>query len=106
VRFELSGEEVVLRVNTADFGAGEERIDATYKGDPMTVGYNASYLLDILKSMDSERVVLRLDKPTAAGVIEPEGGLAEKDEELLCLIMPLRLPDTAEVATAGAGRRG
>lgn len=106
VRFELAGDEVTLRVNTADFGSGEERIEATYKGEAMTVGYNASYLLEILKSMDSERVVVRLDKPTAAGVIEPEGGLADKDEELLCLIMPLRLPDIAEVATAGVGRRG
>ncbi len=106
VRFELSADQVLLRVNTADFGSGEERIDATYKGEPITVGYNATYLLDILKSMDSERVVFRLDKPTTAGVIEPEGGLPDKDEELLCLIMPLRLPDTAEVATAGAGRRG
>jgi len=105
VRFELSSDQVVLRVNTADYGAGEERIEATYQGDSLTVGYNATYLLDILKSMDSERVVFRLDKPTTAGVIEPEGGLSDKDEELLCLIMPLRLPETAEAATAGAGRR-
>ena len=105
VRFELGSSEVTLRVNTADVGSGEEVIKGEYDGDSMTVGYNANYLLDILKSFDSEKVALRLDKPTSAGVIEPEGGLPDADEDLLCLIMPLRLPDAPEVATAGAASR-
>jgi DNA polymerase-3 subunit beta len=100
VRFELNKTEVVLRVNTADVGAGEETVEGSYDGDPMVVGYNAIYLLDILKSLDSEKVVFRLDKPTSAGVIEAEGGLSDKDEDLLCLIMPLRLPEVAEVGAA------
>jgi DNA polymerase-3 subunit beta len=104
VRFELDKKQVVLRVNTADVGAGEETIDGEYDGEPMVVGYNANYLLDILKSLDSEKVVFRLDKPTSAGVVEPEGGLPDKEEDLLCLIMPLRLPDAPEVAEVGAAK--
>jgi hypothetical protein len=38
--------------------------------------------------------------------VEPEGGLADKEEDLLCLIMPLRLPEPSETAGAGAARRG
>jgi DNA polymerase-3 subunit beta len=104
VRFELNKNEVVLRVNTADVGSGEETIEGNYDGEPMVVGYNANYLLDILKSLDSEKVVFRLDKPTSAGVVEPEGGLSDKEEDLLCLIMPLRLPDAPEVAGVGAAK--
>ena len=104
VRFELNKNEVVLRVNTADVGSGEETIEGNYDGEPMVVGYNANYLLDILKSLDSEKVVFRLDKPTSAGVVEPEGGLSDKEEDLLCLIMPLRLPDAPEVAEVGAAK--
>jgi DNA polymerase-3 subunit beta len=105
VRLELESNRATVRVNTADVGAGEETIDARYDDEPMTVAYNANYVLDILKSMEGERVVLRLDKPTSAGVVEPEGELADKDEDLLCLLMPLRLPETVEMAGAGAARR-
>jgi hypothetical protein len=40
-------------------------------------------------------VVLKLNSPLSAGVLEPVGPLPQAEEELLCLIMPLRLPDTA-----------
>jgi hypothetical protein len=34
-----------------------------------------------------------LNRPLSAGVLKPVGELPQADEELLCLIMPLRLPD-------------
>ena len=37
----------------------------------------------------------RLNTALSAGVVEPVGALPQADEELLCLIMPLRLPDAA-----------
>jgi len=46
-----------------------------------------------LKSIQSEKVVLRLGTALGAGVVEPVAGLPQSDEDLLCLIMPLRLPD-------------
>ena len=106
VRLDVGPNRVTVRVNTADVGSGEETIEGRYDDEPLSVAYNANYLLDILKSLDTERAVVRLDKPTNAGIVEPDGGLTDKDEELLCLIMPLRLPETNEVAMAGAGRRG
>jgi DNA polymerase-3 subunit beta len=106
VKLELAAGKVTVRVNTTDVGAGEETIEAKYAEEPMAVAYNANYLLDILKSLDSERVALRLDRPTNAGIVEPEGGLKEAEEDLLCLIMPLRLPEPSEMAGAGEGRRG
>ena len=106
VRFELSANQVVLRVNTADVGSGEETIEGSYDGGEMVVGYNAIYLLDILKSIESEKVIFRLDKPTSAGVIEPDGPLSDENESQLCLIMPLRLPETPEMAAAGAAEKG
>ena len=43
----------------------------------------------------------------SAGIVEPVGALPQADEELLCLVMPLRLPDNAPTAeTAKAGARG
>jgi DNA polymerase-3 subunit beta len=60
----------------------------------MEIGYNATYLLDVLRGIPTEQVLFRLNTPLAAGVVEPVGALPDSEEELLCLIMPLRLPDT------------
>jgi DNA polymerase-3 subunit beta len=59
----------------------------------MEIGYNASYLLDILRSIPTERVVFRLKTALSAGLIEPAGAMPHAEESMLCLIMPLRLPD-------------
>jgi DNA polymerase-3 subunit beta len=97
VRFAVGPSEVRLSVNTADVGSGEESIEATYDGDELEVGYNANYLLDILKTIETENVHFRLNTAISAGIIEPAGALAEGSEDILCLIMPLRLPEPAAV---------
>jgi DNA polymerase-3 subunit beta len=85
-----------LGVSSAtELGSGEHSLEAEYAGDDMDIGYNAGYLLEILRSVPTERVVLKLNSPLSAGVLEPVGALPQAEEELLCLIMPLRLPDTA-----------
>ena len=93
VRFSLGASSLGVSSAT-ELGAGEHRIAAEYKGEQMEIGYNATYLLDVLRGIPTEQVAFRLNTPLAAGVVEPVGALPEADEELLCLIMPLRLPDT------------
>lgn len=93
IRFSLRGEKFAVSSATADFGAGEQAVEADYKGEDMEIGYNAKYLLQILRSIPTERVSFRLKTALSAGVVEPVGALPQGDEEMLCLIMPLRLPD-------------
>jgi len=92
VRFSLA--DGTLGVSSAtELGAGRHEIGAQYRGEAMEIGYNATYLIDMLRSISSEKVVMRLGTALGAGLVEPVGGLSESDEDLLCLIMPLRLPD-------------
>ena len=93
VRFSLRAAALGVSSATPEFGAGEQQLEAQYGGEPMEIGYNASYLLDILRSIPTEEVVFRLKTPTSAGIVEPVGALPQADESLLCLLMPLRLPD-------------
>ncbi len=97
VRFGVAPAEVRLSVNTADVGSGEETVEAKYDGDELEVGYNANYLLDILRTIETENVLFRLNTSISAGIVEPEGALSDGSEEVLCLIMPLRLPEPAAV---------
>jgi DNA polymerase III subunit beta len=94
VRFSLGPKSLGISSAT-ELGAGEHRIGAEYKGEPMEIGYNATYLLDVLRCIPTEQVLFRLNTPLAAGVVEPVGALPQSEEELLCLIMPLRLPDSS-----------
>jgi len=93
VRFSLSKGKLGISSTTPELGAGEQQLAAEYGADDMEIGYNASYLLDILRSIPTDQVVFRLKTALSAGLIEPAGDLPEGDESLLCLIMPLRLPD-------------
>lgn len=89
VRLAIEAGEIRVSTNTPEVGDASEIIDAKYDGEGMEVGFNAQYLLDVLRHMETEEVLLRLGGSTSAGLVEPSG-LGE-DESYLCLVMPLRL---------------
>ena len=92
IKFALHKDRVDLSVSTADIGEGQETVPSVeYVGDEMDVGYNANYILDILRSMDSDEAKFSLNTPLNAGLVEPVQ--KEEGEDLLCLIMPLRLTE-------------
>jgi len=93
VRFAIRKGKLGVSSTTPELGAGEQQLDADYDGEDLDIGYNAGYLLDILRSITTEQVAFRLKTALSAGLVEPVGALPEEGEELLCLIMPLRLPD-------------
>jgi DNA polymerase-3 subunit beta len=89
VRLTLSKKKVELVVSTPDVGEAREEIPAKFGGDSMEVGYNANYLLDVLKHMDGEDVRFLLGTVVGAAVINAMD--QTEDEEYMCLLMPLRL---------------
>lgn len=95
LRFSLSKGALGVSSTTPELGAGRRELDADYDGENMEIGYNASYLLDVLRNIPTERVAFHLKTSLSAGIVEPVGALPQAEEELLCLIMPLRLPDVA-----------
>jgi DNA polymerase-3 subunit beta len=94
VRFSVASGSLGVSSAT-ELGAGDHKVGAEFEGEPMEIGYNAAYLIDILRSFEGEQVLFRLNNALAAGVVEPVGGLKQAEEDLLCLVMPLRLPDAA-----------
>lgn len=91
VRFSLKKDLLVLSARTQDIGEAREEIEAQYDAEEMDLGYNAVYLGDVLRAMDSEDVLVSLSTPLNAGLFEPmEQG---ENENYLCLVMPLRLVD-------------
>jgi len=89
IRLAVGSDALTISVNTPDVGEAVEEVHCHFKSDPMDIGYNARYLLDILKSMDTEDVTFLLDRSDSAGMLVPVGGSEEL--EYRCLLMPLRL---------------
>ncbi|MGQ0722124.1 MAG: DNA polymerase III subunit beta [Candidatus Eiseniibacteriota bacterium] len=91
VRLSVKRDNLVLSARTQDIGEAQEEVEAQYGGEELDLGYNANYLAEILRNMETEDVLMSLNTPLAAGLLEPlEQGA---DENYLCLLMPLRLVD-------------
>jgi DNA polymerase-3 subunit beta len=91
VKLSLRESELTFFVSTPDVGEANERMSMEYDGEPLEIGFNASYLLEVLKYAESEQVKLTFKSPERATLITPAG--APSDEDYLALVMPLRLQE-------------
>lgn len=91
VRLAFAAGTLRFSVSTPDLGEAHDEIAITYQGDPLEIGFNASYLLEILKYMPTDEVRLTFKAPERAATVEPVGW--DDPASYLCLVMPLRLVD-------------
>jgi len=91
VKLAFSGGNLKFSVNTPDLGEAQDEISVSYDGDPLEIGFNANYLLEILKYTPTQEVRLTLKAPERAATLEPVGW--DDAASYLCLVMPLRLVD-------------
>lgn len=71
----------------ADVGDAEGQVEAELEGDPVTVAFNARYLIEALQNVDAERLALELNGPLSSGVFRPID-----DADYVHVIMPVRTP--------------
>jgi len=92
IRLVFTKDNVHLNVLTPDLGEGEDELELHYEGDELEIGFNANYLLEVLRYMPTEEIKLTFKAPERAATVEP---VSSGDQELdyLCLVMPLRLLD-------------
>lgn len=92
VKFSIKENLLELTAANFDFGGeAKETMKISYGAQPMDIGYNANYILDVLKQLDDEEVRFELDSPTTAAVIKPNK--SPDAESSIYLVMPLRLMD-------------
>jgi DNA polymerase-3 subunit beta len=91
VKFGVKKGSLTLSTSNADVGGeGVEVIDCDFDGEPVEIGYNATYITDILSKMPGQEVIFEFSSPVAAGLVySPD---ISKDD-FLCLVMPLRLAE-------------
>jgi DNA polymerase-3 subunit beta len=87
VTAEPEQDRVVIRADAQDLGRGSESLAAAISGDEITVAFNARYLIDGLKAMSSEQVVLQANAATLPVVLEQVGD----DAGFTYLVMPVQV---------------
>jgi DNA polymerase-3 subunit beta len=91
VRLRITGQELIMNAEDIDFSnEGVERLECTYQGDDMEIGFNSKFLLEILNNMDTEEICIQLSIPTRAGIVVPAHN-ENPDEDILMLVMPVML---------------
>ncbi len=91
IRLSFNAGMLKFSVSTPDLGDAQDELPIRYDGDPLDIGFNAAYLLEILRQMPTDEVRMTFRAPERASTIEPEGW--SDPTKYLCLLMPLRLVD-------------
>jgi DNA polymerase-3 subunit beta len=91
IRMTLSNGACKLSVQTPDLGEAQEEVAIAYDGEGLDIGFNATYLLEILKFMPTDEIRLTFKGPERAATCEPVGW--DDPASYMTLVMPLRLVD-------------
>src|SRR5205809_360673 len=88
VRLKLENGELKLSASSTETGESEDSIETDYKGDPLTIGFNAQYISDFLKAAGAGDVRLELKDAQSAGQLRPAEG---EDYKYRYIVMPMRI---------------
>lgn len=73
VSFDIRKNEVQISKNTPHLGEVKELVDAQYSGGQMQIGFNPTFLMDVLKSIDDEEVIFDFFGPDKPAVMRRDG---------------------------------
>ena len=78
-KLQLKNGELVVSTENKDYSiSAEEKVACNYTADDLTIGFKASFLIEILNNISATEVLVELSDPTRAGVILP---LENKENE-------------------------
>lgn len=86
IKMTLAPGQMTLFSSNPDYGEATEEVTAKYSGEPLTTGFNARYLLDVLAVVDGESVSLQMDTPLSPCLLREPGNMA-----FTCVVMPIKV---------------
>ena len=86
VKVAATKEGITITSDNPDLGEVREELDAEYGGEPIAIGFNPKYVVELLSQMSSDQVTLSLGGELDPGLIKPLTG-----DEYLGVVMPMRI---------------
>ena len=88
VKFTLAKEGVEISASSPEYGEAKEAIEKEFKGDPISIGFNAQYLLDFLAAAADGLISFELKDEQSAGQLRP---LGNENCRYRYVVMPMRI---------------
>ncbi len=86
IKIDIEAENIIISASNPDMGEAKDELSVVYSGEPMSMAFNARYLLDALSAMISEKVTFKLNEPLSAVLVTEDGR-----EDYKCVVMPMRI---------------
>lgn len=86
VRVLLSNGELKILANNPEQEEAEEIVSVDYEGDSLEIGFNVSYLIDVLSTLSSKKARITLSDPNSSALLE-----ADEGSDAVYVVMPMRL---------------
>jgi DNA polymerase-3 subunit beta len=86
VRVNLADTEMRITANNPEQEEAEEMLDVSFEGEPIEIGFNVSYVLDVLNTLRCETVRVSMSDANASALIENAA-----DDSAMYVVMPIRL---------------
>jgi DNA polymerase-3 subunit beta len=91
VRLKLSDNNLDITANNPEQEQAEELVGVQYSGAELEIGFNVSYLLDVLSVLEQPQVRLSLSDDASSALVENAEAPSEGEPERLYVVMPMRL---------------
>ena len=90
VRLKMAPGTLSISAEDLDYSnEANEKLMCEFNGDPMEIGFNAKFLIEILSNLVCKNITFELSAPNRAGLIIPVE--QEDNEDILMLVMPVML---------------
>jgi len=86
IRLQLAAGQLKIQANNPEQEEAEEEISVDYNGSALEIGFNVSYLLDVLGVMTTEQVRLILSDSNSSALLQEAG-----NDDSSYVVMPMRL---------------
>ena len=92
IRLSIRELELIVSAEDLEFSNdASEKLPCQYEGDPMEIGFNAKFLIEMVSNIDTEQIVIEMSHPSRAGIIFPVSDEQNSPEDILMLVMPVML---------------
>ena len=86
VKFEFEDNMLKLSGDSPEAGNSQDIIDIKYSGEALAIAFNYKFVLEFLKIVESDEIVVQLNTPLSATVFAPSS-----EEDYIYLVMPVQL---------------
>lgn len=87
VRVQIGEGVLKITANNPEQEQAEEELSVQYQGNPVEIGFNVSYVLDVLNTIKAVNVKFSLNDGNSSSLVEA----VEGDDQSVYVIMPMRL---------------